>query len=74
MLLAAAVALLALLRPNVLESADFSDMLLSLKSSSRMYDSDVFVQVSTRILSRRMAPFSSFLIPLRVPHGLTPRS
>ena len=30
--------------------------------------------VSTRILSRRTAPFAPFLIPYRVPHGLTPRS
>ena len=32
------------------------------------------IQVSTRILGRRTAPFSPFLIPHRVPHGLTPRS
>ena len=30
--------------------------------------------VSTRILGRRTAPFPPFLIPYRVPHGVTPRS
>ena len=29
------------------------------------------LQVSTRILGRRTAPFRSFLNPFRVPHGLT---
>ena len=31
-------------------------------------------QVSTRILGRRTAPFTTFLVPHRVPHGFTPRS
>ena len=30
--------------------------------------------LSTRILGRRTAPFSPFLIPNRVPHGVTPIS
>ena len=29
---------------------------------------------SSRILGRRTAPFSPFLIPHRAPHGVTPRS
>ena len=32
------------------------------------------IQVSTRILGGRTAPFAPFLIPYRVPHGFTPRS
>ena len=32
------------------------------------------VSVSTRILGRRTAPFPTFLISYRVPHGFTPRS
>ena len=30
--------------------------------------------VSTRILGRRTAPFQTFRIPYRAPHGFTPRS
>ena len=35
---------------------------------------EMALQVSTRILGRRTAPFPPFLIHHRVPHGFTPRS
>ena len=43
-------------------------------AAARMQAEAAALQVSTRILGRRTAPFPPFLIPCRVPHGFTPRS